>query len=297
MPAFKNKDLLKSKFQGIEMSLEDTDLNYKILPEKIEQIKTVKQNSTSLLFIYSSYISRWAKVVSIMIGSAASFIMRHLIIRLFEESKKIVFVSVRKIGKMRSAGENKAEDFLKKIEAELEIKNEEKKLLMKRLDEDYQLIQKDFSESFNIKSVKVLLHCNKSDLEKGRAGLEFDLSIFEKLSQKLTKTKMNSNVSHLNIDIRVEKKYVRYKLEFKLCVLGEKWSRMFAQHFSSKVLADIKNYNGVVKSTFVQHVSPVSEAFILTFSHQRLDLFLDPVKADGISPVDNMIKVNSQMDM
>lgn len=297
MSSFKNKDLLKNKFQGIEMSLEDVEFNYKIHPEKIEKIKTVEQRKMSFSIFYINLFFRGFKVVSKVIIEAINTVVKKKIMSLSLKLMKSIFFIASKANQYKIEKEVLIDEFLTRAEAELEVKKETSELMSQHLDEKCNLIKKDFVSSFNVKSVDVLFHCDSSELEKARSGLEFDLSIFEKISQKLTKTNMITNISHLNIDLYLEKKYIKFKIEFKLKFLGEKWAKMFSKHISSKIFLDVKNYKGAVKNSLIQKISPRREVFILTFSHQRLDIFLDKEKSDEINFNTNINKKSSLLDL
>jgi hypothetical protein len=292
-----NQEQLRNKFLDVEMSLEDSEIKYKISKDNIEKIKTVKKTEVPVLYLYSNFFLRASKITLNFLASGIRFVWVEILYPMLKELQKTFIYSLRKFSNLKEQGEVSVETYLSKAESELIAAREVIKMNSQRLNSiSGNYIQK-LKYLFEGVKNNVEFICNKNELEKVNASLEFDISLYEGIVLKLSSSKMITNVSRVEINSIIDEKNVTNKIILDLKVSGEKWSMLFSKHITSDVFSKIEGYKGKVNS---QHIfDPVlkRDKFIFIFIHQRLDFFMDSAKEEKISKKFINISSNNQIDV
>ena len=276
-----NPDQLKNRFQGIEMSLDDSELKYKLSADSIQQISKVKNQDFPILFIYTGFALRASRIIFSSFGKMGKGIWVYVLGPVVREIYKTLTFSFKKMREIKNEKEIAFEGYLDKVENELTSAKETAKKIEFKRSVGLESYEKELNFIFKDVKNSAQLICEKNEFEKVNLSLEFDLSLYETMALKLSNTKMISNVTSLTINSVVEEKLVVNTIEFDLKVAGEKWAKFFSTHIASEVLNKIEGYNGKVENTHQFNPIKKSEKFILVFTHQRLDQFVDQTREES----------------
>ena len=276
-----NPDQLKNRFQGIEMSLDDSELKYKLSADSIQQISKVKNQDFPILFIYTGLALRASRIIFSSFGKMGKGIWVYVLGPVVREIYKTLTFSFKKMREIKNEKEIAFEGYLDKVENELTSAKETAKKIEFKRSVGLESYEKELNFIFKDVKNSAQLICEKNEFEKVNLSLEFDLSLYETMALKLSNTKMISNVTSLTINSVVEEKLVVNTIEFDLKVAGEKWAKIFSTYIASEVLNKIEGYNGKVENTHQFNPIKKSEKFILVFTHQRLDQFVDQTREES----------------
>lgn len=292
-----NQEQLRNKFLGVEMSLDDSELKYKLSTDKIQQIKKVKDKDFPILFVYGGFLFRTSKIIFSFLAKGLKLIWTEVLAPFVKEIQKTLVYSFRKLSDIKEHGEISLEGYLSKVENDLIIEKENTKIIDQKRDQELDNYEKELTQIFEGINSNVKLTCEKKEFEKVNLSLEFDISLYELMSLKLSNSRMITNVSHLKINSLVDEKSITNTIEFDLKISGEKWSKLFSKHIASEVLSKIENYRGKVKNTHLINSIQKSEKFVLVFTHQRLDLFMDNAMEERVPRKVEKLRNNVQLDV
>ena len=100
-----NQEQLRNKFLDVEMSLEDSEIKYKISKDNIEKIKTVKKTEVPLLYLYSNFFLRASKITLNFLANGLRFVWVEILYPMLRELQKTFIYSLRKFSNLKEQGE------------------------------------------------------------------------------------------------------------------------------------------------------------------------------------------------
>ena len=270
MASKSNHAQLKNKFRGVEMSLEDNRIQYNLSTENIQKMKTVSAQDKPKLIRFADFIIRVYKILFFSLVK----VLRSLILVVFDpivkEGLKTIKYAFKKLHEMKDKGEISMEGYLSKVEYNLLFEKETKTQSENEKMTTIKNYETELAQLF-VEAIVSIKCKNIVSLEKTGQTLEFDLLLYELISQKLTNSKMINNVSTVNISSSFDEVKTINKVVFKLKISGEKWAKLFSFHVASVVFDKIEDLNGRVD---IQHqVDPLekSESLTFIFTHKTID--------------------------
>jgi hypothetical protein len=272
MAAKNNQEHLRNKFLGVEMSLADSEIKFTLASEKIKQITKVKNKDIPLIFVYSRLLIRISKVILSAAVKAVGVVWINVIGPVVKEINKTLVYSLGKINNAKEESEISLDNYLTKYENELLTQKNEKKEVVHKINIEQETYEKNVNQVFEGTDCNFKLICDNSKFEKIKTSLEFDITIYEQISLKLTSSKLITNVTSLSIKSEVNEKTITNTVEFDLKVSGEKWSKLFAKHIASEVLSKMEGSKGKMKITHFVDPRHRTEKLVLVFTHQHLEL-------------------------
>jgi hypothetical protein len=289
-----NQEHLRNKFLGVEMSLEDSEMKFTLASENIEQITKVKSKDVPLLFVYSGLLIRISKVILSTVVKAAGVVWANVIGPLVKELNKTLVYSLGKINNAKEEGEISLDNYLTKYENELVTKENEKKKVLHKINIEQETYAKNVNQVFEGTDCTFELICDNEKFEKIKNSLEFDITIYEQISLKLSSSKLITNVTSLSINSKVFEKTITNTVEFDLKVSGEKWSKLFAKHIASEVLSKMEGSRGKLKITHFVDPRHRTEKLVLVFTHQHLELsVLNEIKSIKVKTLEKRNHLSS----
>jgi hypothetical protein len=288
MTKISNKAQLKNRFHNAEMSL-DGITEIETTPE-IKKTPPKKPNDRPALYMYLGFIFRALKISFSFLSRGVQLIWKEVLAPVLKESIKTIIYTIGKTKEIKNKSEVLLDKKLSKVENKIQIEKEQLKIISKTINESMANYENELAQLFIGKTRKVELQCEENVFIKANSSLEFDVSLYELMSNKLSENKMITNVAGIKIHSLLDGKIVRNSIEFDLNSSGERWSRLFSMHISSEILRRIESYKGNVENLHYITNEKSQEKFEFVFTHQRLDLYMDKAREEKTPSVSSSIR-------